>query len=197
MKFFACALVALLPALAAAPEADKGKALGGPNAPITIELFTCFTCPHCKVFHDTIVPQLMRDYVLSGKVYLVNRDFPLNNPDHRYCRDAHVYADAAARIGKYQQVSDALWANQATWARSGDVWGTIAPALSADEQKKVQALAKDPGVAAEVQRELEYGAASGVGGTPALIVIKGARRIPVPRVENYSFLKSMLDDLLK
>jgi len=197
MKVLACALVALLPALAAVPEVDKGKSFGGANAPITIELFTCFTCPHCKVFHDEIVPQIMRDYVVSGKVYLVNRDFPLNHPDHRYCRDAHVHAVAAARIGKYQQVADALWAKQASWAKSGDIWGTISPVLSADEQKKVQAQVKDPGVAAEVQRELEYGAASGVTGTPYLIVIKGARRIPVPRVENYNFLKSMLDDLLK
>src|SRR5689334_19499330 len=74
MKVFVCAMVALLPALAAAPEADKGKSFGGAGAPVTIELFTCFTCPHCKLFHDEIVPQLMRDYVVSGKVYLVNRD---------------------------------------------------------------------------------------------------------------------------
>ena len=94
-------------------------------------------------------------------------------------------------------MADALWTNQAAWSKTGDIWGSIAPVLSADEQKKVQALVKDPGVTGEVQRELEYGAASGVGGTPALIVTKGARKIPVPRVENYNFLKSLLDDLLK
>jgi protein-disulfide isomerase len=197
MKLLVCALAALLPVFAAAPDVNKGKAYGGANAPLTVELFTCFTCPHCKIFHEQIVPQIMRDYVVSGKVYLVNRDFPLNHPDHRHCRDAHVYADAASRIGKYQQVANALWAKQASWSKSGDIWGTISPVLSADEQKKVQALAKDPGVAAEVQREFEYGTASGVGGTPALIVIKGGRRIPVPRVDNYNLLKSLLDDLLK
>src|SRR5262245_20423336 len=157
MKHLAVAMIALLPALAAGPEVDKGKSFGGPAAPLTVEVYSAFTCPHCRAFHDMIVPQLMRDFILSGKIYLVNRDFPLNGPDHRYGREAHAYANAAARIGKYEAVAGRLWTNQAAWSASGKIWDTIAPALSTEEQKKVQALVKDPGVTGEVERELNAG----------------------------------------
>ena len=101
------------------------------------------------------------------------------------------------RIGKYQAVADSLWANQTSWGASGKIWETIAPVLSPDEQKKVQALVKDPSVTGEVERELNAGIAAGVSGTPALFITKAGRRIPVGPIENYRFLKSLLDDLLK
>ena len=59
MKLYAAALTVLLPCLAAGPEIDRNKALGVPTAPVTLEIFSDFTCPHCKVFHETMLPQLM------------------------------------------------------------------------------------------------------------------------------------------
>src|SRR5204863_633360 len=96
MKPLTFAVLAALTLFAAIPEVDKGKAYGGPGAPIQMEAFTDFSCSHCKHFHDTIVPLLMRDYVVSGKLYFVNRDWPIPAPGHEYCRTAHAAADAAA-----------------------------------------------------------------------------------------------------
>jgi len=197
MKRFAITLAALLPCLAAIPEVDKGKALGNPTAPIQIEVFSDFTCPHCKWLHEQIVPLLLKDYVVTGKVYLVSRDFPLTGPGHQFSREAAHIATAAARVGKFPQVSDVLFSTQAAWAVSGKVWDTVAPTLSPADQKRVQALSRDPGVAAEVQRELNEGVGAGINSTPTLIVTQGARRYPLPSVTNYSLLKSLLDGLLK
>src|SRR5262245_40445668 len=197
MKTLTVALVALLPVWAAIPEPDKGKSYGKPDAPVMVEVFSAFTCPHCKAFHDQIVPLLMRDFVKTGKIYLVNRDFPLNGPGHMHGRPAHAYANAAARIGRYEQVAGALWADQANWSVTGKVWEPVAKALSPDDQKRVQSLFKDPGVNGEVEREVQEGVAAGVNSTPTLVVTKGIRRIPVSRADNYNLLKSMLDDLLK
>src|SRR5262244_2925930 len=144
MKTFALSLVALLAAVAVTPAPDKGKSLGNPSAPLMMEVFSDLSCPHCKAFHDEIVPRLMKDYIAAGKIYLVNRDFPFQHPDHKYCPDAHAYANAAARIGKYQVVADVLWATQTRWSVSGKVWETIAPVLSPEDQKKVQTLFNDP-----------------------------------------------------
>src|ERR1017187_3425911 len=116
MKLYAAALLVLLPCLAAVPEIDKNKALGSPTAPVRLEIFGDFTCSHCKVLHETVLPQLMKDYVVGGKGYIVDRAFPLNGPGHEHSREAFGYAVAAARIGKYQQVADALYAQQAVWA---------------------------------------------------------------------------------
>jgi len=197
MKLYAVALAAVLPCLAAGiPEVDKGKALGSPAAPIQIEVFSDFTCPHCKMLHDQTIPLLMKDYVVPGKVYLIFRDFPLTGPGHQYSREAFSYADAAAHIGKYPQVADALYAGQATWALNGRAWEFVAAVLNPADQKKVQAMSKDPAIAVEIQRELDEGVAAGVNSTPTLIVSSGSKRYPLPAPIAYNFLRSLLDGFL-
>lgn len=198
MRAFLLALIVLLPCLAGVPEVDKGKALGSPTAPVQIEVFASFDCPHCKAFEQEVVPQLVKDYVVPGKVYLVNREFPLSGQYHPYAREAAGYATAAARIGRYTEVAAALFNNQANWAINGKVWETVASVLSPSEQKKVQELAKSPGVQAEVQREYDEGIAAGVNATPTIIVTHGPKRYPIPSQElYYGFLKSLIDGMLK
>src|SRR3954469_4259170 len=198
MKRFALALALLLPCFAGMPEIDKAKAMGSPTAPITMEVFASFDCPHCKDLHETTMPLIIRDYVVPGKVYLVNREFPLSGQYHPNAREAALYATAAGRIGKYQQVAEALFKTQAAWGPGGKVWESIASALTPAEQKKVQMLAKDPGVVAEVEREYQEGVAAGVNATPTVIVTQGAKGYPIPAQQlHYGFLKSLLDGMLK
>jgi protein-disulfide isomerase len=198
MKRFAVALALLMPCFAGMPEIDKAKAMGSPTAPVTMEVFASFDCPHCKDLHETTMPLIIRDYVVPGKVYLVNREFPLSGPYHQFAREAALYATAAGRIGKYQQVAEALFKTQAAWGPGGKVWESIAPALTPAEQKKVQMLAKDPGVVAEVEREYQEGVAAGVNATPTVIVTQGSKRYPIPAQQlHYGFLKSLLDGMVK
>jgi len=194
MKLYAAALLVLLPCLAAIPEVDKAKTLGNPTAPVRIEIFSDFSCPHCKVLHEGTLPLLMTEYVVPGKVYIVDRAFPLNG--YKFSREAFGYAVAAARIGKYQQVAVALFAKQNDWNIAGNVWPVVAAVLSPAEQKKVQELAKDPGVLAEIEAELQEGLAAGVNSTPTMIVTAGSKRYPLPPAPNYTLLKSMIDGLL-
>ncbi len=77
MKLYAALLMMLPPLLAATPDVDRNKAQGNPTAPVRLEIFSDFTCPHCKHFHEEVLPQLMKDYVIPGKVYVVDRAFPL------------------------------------------------------------------------------------------------------------------------
>jgi protein-disulfide isomerase len=195
MKLFAVALAALLPCLAASSDADPGKALGSPSAPIRIEVFSDFECPACKGLHEQILPLVFKDYVIPGKVYLVSHEFPLRM--HQFSREAANYATAAARLGKYEQVADTLFLNQVAWSASGKVWDTVANVLTPAEAKKVQALAKDPAVLSEVQRDLEAGMAAGINQTPTMFVTRGTNRFPVVGAINYNLLRSMLDGLLK
>jgi len=198
MKRFALALALMLPCFAAMPEIDKAKAMGSPSAPVILEVFASFDCPHCKDLHETTMPMIIRDYVVPGKVYLVSREFPLSGQYHPYAREAALYATAAGRVGKYQQAADALFKNQAAWAQTGKAWDVVAQVLTPAEQKKVQLLVKDPGVVAEVQREYDEGVAAGVNATPTVIVTQGTKRYPIPAQQlHYGFLKSLLDGMVK
>src|SRR5215475_850941 len=106
MRTLALLVAATIPCLAAMPDVNKGKTMGNPSAPILLELYSDFMCPHCKHLHEDILPAIIVDFVKSGKAYLVFREFPLNIPQHVYSRPAANYATAAARIGKYEAVND-------------------------------------------------------------------------------------------
>jgi len=183
----------MLPCLAAGPE---GKSVGNPAAPLRMDLFGDFTCSHCKTLHEQILPRIMADFVTPGKAYLVFHEFTVTGPSHEHSKTASMYAAAAARVGKYQQVADALFLTQSSWAMSGKVWETVSPALTPVEQKKVQVLMKDPAIAAEVQHDLEQGIAAHVDRTPTLVMTRKGKQTPWNSWTDYGLFKSMADLLL-
>lgn len=197
ISVFGLALVLLAGCQAAGPTIDKGKVLGNPSAPMMLEVFSSFDCPHCKIMHETDYPPLMRDFVIPGKACIVNREFPLTGAGHPYAREAANYATAAARIGKYDVVAETLFKNQMTWATGGKVWDVVAAVLTPSEQTKVKELSKDPGVLAEVQRDLDAGVAAGLTSTPTTVVVYKGRRYPaLSGAQNYDLMKNFLNEVL-
>jgi protein-disulfide isomerase len=67
---------------ASIPDLDPREALGSKTAPIVVEIFSDFQCPACKTLFVTTNRQLMDNYVSTGKVYLIHRDFPLQMHAH-------------------------------------------------------------------------------------------------------------------
>ena len=102
---------------AAAPEGlmEAGPlgemALGDPNAPNTIIEYASLTCSHCASFHEETYPALKKDYIDTGKVYFIFREYPLD-----------ALATAAfmlARCGpkeRYFPLVDLMFDRQAEWA---------------------------------------------------------------------------------
>jgi protein-disulfide isomerase len=193
MKRFAFALALMLPCLAAGPDV---KSVGNPAAPMRMDLYSDFTCPHCRVLHQETLPRIMAEYVTPGKAYLVFHEFTLTGPGHEHSKAASLYAAAAARVGKYQQVCDALFQAQSSWAVSGKVWETVSTALTPAEQKKVQALFNDPAVAIEVEHDLQLGMAAHVDRTPTLVMTRKGKQTPWSSWTDYGLFKSMVDLLL-
>jgi protein-disulfide isomerase len=115
---------------------------------------------------------------------------------HAYAREAASYACAAERIGKHEQVSNALFRNQAVWSANGKVDETACRVLTDAEAKKVRALIKDPGVAAEIRQDLELGRKANVSQTPTMVVTHRLKRYPLSGIQNYDLLRRFLDELL-
>ena len=191
MKAITIALVSLSVVSAAAGlAAGTTKATGSPAAPITIELFSDFQCPHCKELHDEVLPSLIADFVNTGKVYLVRHYFLLPLP---YSRVSATYVCAAEKIDKYDQVSDVLWRTQQLWMQSGKVDETVAGALSPADMQKVRALVKDPSITAEIDKDTALGASQRVNQTPTMIIVHKGQRTPISGLISYSLLKMYLD----
>jgi protein-disulfide isomerase len=199
MSLRVLALAALLPCLTIAADWDPNKIQGSPTAPIAIEIYSSFDCPHCAFLHATMVPQILHDMVATGRACVISREYPLPPPAHKYAHEAANLATAAARIGKYQIVADTLFKNQAVWAEAGKVWDVVAAVLSPSEQAKVKALANDPGVIAEVERDYNAAVSAGLNQTPTLMVIqqKTGKKYPFIGVPpNYELFRDfVLQDL--
>ena len=174
--------------------AEIVKSIGVFTAPITIEVFSDFQCPSCKLLYERTLRPLTDDYVAKGRVYLIHRDFPL--PQHEHAREAACYACAAGRIGKYETACDVLFRQQEHWAADGKVADTVCAALSPSEAKQVRALAKDPQIAASVDHDIQLGTAAGVQKTPTMVITYKEQRYPVVGAVNYDLLRRFLDQLL-
>jgi protein-disulfide isomerase len=93
----------------------KERILGNADAPVTIIEYASLTCPHCATFHTDTLPALKQQYIDTGKAKLAFRDFPLD----QVALQAAVLAHCAGEQ-RYFAFLDAMFANQATWARASD-----------------------------------------------------------------------------
>lgn len=169
------------------------KVMGTPVAAITIEVYSDFQCPHCKLLHETWMGPLIKDYVRTGRVYLIQREFPLSQ--HPYAKTAACYACAADRIGKYGEVCDILFKKQDEWGADGKVDQTACSVLTPAEAVKVRALAKDPEILAQVQKDMDLGMKVPLRSTPTVIVSYKGKKYPVDVQGSYSIFTRFLDSL--
>lgn len=63
---------------ASALSEPSDRVLGQRDAPITLYEYSSLTCPHCATFHTDTLPKLKENYIDTGKVRLILRDFPLD-----------------------------------------------------------------------------------------------------------------------
>lgn len=87
------------------------RAIGNADAPVTIIEYSSLTCPHCASFHNEVLPELKERFVETGKVRMIFRDFPLNEP----AVDAAVLAHCAGD-DRYVGFLDVLFQTQPNWS---------------------------------------------------------------------------------
>lgn len=88
---------------------QEGAVLGDPEAPVTIVEYADLQCPACKMFSDTVLPELVDDYVRTGRAKLVFRNFPFLGPDSSR---AAAVAGAAAEQDRLWPFVHAFYSNQ-------------------------------------------------------------------------------------
>lgn len=108
---------AAIPSFALAQDASgvPDMVLGDPDAPVTVIEYASFTCPHCANFHKTVLKDLKRDYIDTGKIRFIHREVFFD----RY----GLWASMIARCGgemRYFGMIDQIYSTQSEWAKSGD-----------------------------------------------------------------------------
>lgn len=100
----------------AGPLGDQS--IGAADAPVTIYEYASFTCGHCRDFHTNTFPELKSEYIDTGKVRFVFREFPLD--------PVATLASMVARCteeDRYFPFVDALFHLQRTWIANDPVEG--------------------------------------------------------------------------
>lgn len=177
------------------PDLDPHKTRGSKSAPIIMETFSDFQCPACKQLYLGTSRQLNDNYVATGKVFAIHRDFPL--PGHAYSRIAARYGRAASQLGRLEQVEQVLFENQEKWEQTGDVDGTVASVLSPADMTRIRALIKNPAIDAAIEKDMALGRTYAVNQTPTTIIHYKGQTFPVVGIVSYDVLHQFLDQLLK
>ena len=91
-------------------------AVGSPDAPITVVEYASVTCPHCATFHQEVYPSIKEQYIETGKVRFIFREFP-TAPANLSVAGSMLARCAADKGGNdaYFVVLNALFATQRTW----------------------------------------------------------------------------------
>jgi protein-disulfide isomerase len=174
------------------------KAIGNPNAPIKMEVFGDFQCPACRGFFETSVKQVIDDYVIPGKVYLIHRDFPLEM--HPYARQAARLANAAAELGQFEAIERALYDHQDEWSAKGNIDEVMASYFPQAQFKKFQAFESlhISEINASIERDRALGMQRNVNQTPTVYVTAHGKTEALPGGGvDYKLLKSYFDYLLR
>ena len=151
--------------------ADGDWFRGDPNAPVTLIEFSDFQCPFCSRHVSQTAPLIEDQYVKTGLVKHVFKNFPLTSI-HPQAEKAAEAAECAGAQNQYWAMHDKLFALQQAWAGKTDAPETFkqyAADLGLDTAAFNTCL--DSGqFSAKINKTLAEGAQRGVTGTPAFFI---------------------------
>lgn len=180
---------------------DDDMKLGSDSAPLVLVEFSDFQCPYCRLFWSDSYSQIKSDYVDTGKLQIVYRDFPLSF--HPAAQKSAEAVECAADQDKGWELHDKLYGEEAKLGQ-----GTVEYSV-----EDIKSWAADIGLDIEsfndcldsgkyydeVQQDMNEGVAAGVRGTPAFLLGKrdGNQVLEISGAQPYSVFKSAIDSLLE
>lgn len=178
-----------------ARNADKGSAdghvLGSAAAPVTLEEFGDFQCPPCGRLSEPI-NELQKDF--GSKLKVVYRNFPL--AVHRHAREAAAAAEAAGLQGKFWQMHDLLFREQAVWSKADDavsLFNAYAGMIGLDLDRFKKDM-QSPEVEERITTDQKRGSDIGVRNTPTLFLNNEALS---PEILDPQKLRSVVGEAVK
>jgi protein-disulfide isomerase len=176
----------------AAIKLNPNNTEGPANATVTFVEYADFQCPYCKRFNDTVLPQIINDYVKTGKMKFTYKHYAFLGDESRWAAEA---AECAANQGKFWDFHDLLFARQ--MSENGGAFTknnliVAAKEVKMDNAKFADCLNQDKTLD-RVQADTNEGNKIGVRGTPSFLIngklIVGA--------QPYEAFKTAIDAALK
>ena len=166
-------------------------ALGNKNAKVVVVEFDDFQCPFCKRFHDQTEGQLKKDYIDTGKILFVHKDFPL--PFHTEADEMQESAQCARDQGeeKFWTFRETVFSKQTDWAGKSNVFD-LAKQYAAEvglDTTKFNTCVDSAKYRSEIQQDIKEGSTAGVSGTPTFYI----NGLQLVGAQPYSSFKQVID----
>ncbi|MDP3956269.1 MAG: thioredoxin domain-containing protein [bacterium] len=173
-------------------KTDGEPFVGNPNAPVVVAEWFDYQCPFCKRFDSDAIAQLMTDYIKTGKVKLVFKDFQFLGADSQ---TAGLAGRAIWEVApdKFYDWHKAMFEKQdgenIGWGNKTDILA-LTQSLGIDSVKVEQLMSSK---AVEYQRAMDAdkaeGGSFGINGTPGTIIGKNI----ISGAQPYSAVKQLVD----
>ena len=167
---------------------DDDPVLGNKNAKLTIVEFSDFQCPFCARFKEQTLNQLKSQYIDTGKVKFVYRDFPLSSI-HPMAQKAAEASECADDQEKFWEMHDKIFEGQASLSINSLKQWAAELGLNTNDFNKCLDSGKNKD---EVEKDLRDATSSGGQGTPYFIV----GEIPVSGAQPFSAFQQAIESQL-
>lgn len=178
-----------------APQAeisfDNVRIQGSEDADVIIVEWSDFQCPYCSRFFAQTKGQLDSEYIETGEVAFVYKDFPLESI-HPQATPAALASWCAAEQDAFWEYHDILFTNQQALSDSNYKQWAVDLGLDADQFNDCYDSGK---YANNVQAELAEGSANGIRGTPGFIVMSadGEKRELVSGAQPFAAFQAAIE----
>jgi protein-disulfide isomerase len=173
---------------------DGRWALGPKTAKVTLVEFGDIQCPACGAM-EPAVEQIRRDYVDTGKVRFVFRNFPLTTV-HQFALQGADAVEAAGMQGKYWEMHDQLYATQQQWSvlsNPDNFFAQTAHQVGVPDIAKWKSDYKSSAVSKLINQDEQYALSLGLDQTPTFYL--NGQQVTTPPA-SYSDLANLINSKL-
>ena len=152
--------------------------LGNPDAPITVLEWGDYQCTFCYKFHQETLQIINEDFIKTGKVKVVFKDYPLNGPDSKLAAEASYCAQDQEKYWQYHDEVYRNWGGERTGWITREALTEFAQVVNLDTEKFNKCL-DDNKYESKVNSLYEFGNDIGIDATPSFLVFNDEKIIKI------------------
>ena len=152
--------------------------MGDPNAPITILEWGDYHCTFCYKFHQNTFDVINEEFIKTGKVKLIFKDFPLNGPDSKLAAEASYCAHDQEKYWEYHDQLYENWAGERTGWITREALSKFAESINLDKVEFNKCLDENK-YKNKINSIYEFGNSIGIDATPSFLVFNDEKIIKI------------------
>ena len=168
--------------------------LGDSSAQITILEWGDYQCTFCYRFHQSSLNIILEEYIDSGKINFVFKDFPLNGPDSILAAEATYCAEDQGKYWAFHNELYSNWAGEKTGWINYDSLNQFAKSVNLELDEFTTCLEEHKYNQKVLELE-KFGKKIGIDATPSFLIFNDEKIIKIRGNQPIDAFRQAIDDL--